>query len=79
MPDNGRVIVGCTHGGVDPTACSSPTSPAGRRSIRASTSCCGSPARASALRRGLWRPDPRRLGVPVKRVHDQFIEKGGRF
>ena len=80
MAGNGRVIVGCTHGAEDPDRVLVAYLTAGAaldqgkevvmwlssEGVRLALSGYVDPIRADA--------DP-----PVKRVHDQFIEKGGRF
>jgi hypothetical protein len=80
MADNGRVIVGCTHGAEDPDRVGRRLPDRGRRARP------GQAGRDVAHRGGrspgpprLRRSHPRRTGAPVERVHAQFIEKGGRF
>ena len=80
MPDNGRVIVGCKHGAENPDAVvvSYLTAGAALDQGKDVVMWLTSDGVRLALRGYV---DPIREGMepPVKRVHDQFIEKGGRF
>ena len=79
MPSNGRVIVGCTHGDEDPdrVVVSYLTAGAALDEGKEVVMWLSSDGVRLALRGYV---DPIREGQepPVKRVHDQFIEKGGR-
>ena len=80
MPSNGRVIVGCTHGEEDPdrVVVSYLTAGAALDEGKEVVMWLSSDGVRLALRGYV---DPIREGQepPVKLVHDQFIEKGGRF
>jgi predicted peroxiredoxin len=80
MPSNGRVIVGCTHGEEDPdrVVVSYLTAGAALDERKEVVIWLTSDGVRLALRGYV---DAIREGQepPVKRVHDQFIEKGGRF
>jgi uncharacterized protein len=80
MPDNGRVIVSCTHGAEDPDAVvvSYLTAGAALDAGKDVVMWLTSEGVRLALRGYV---DPLREGQepPVQRVHEQFIEKGGRF
>ena len=80
MPDNGRVIVSCTHGAEnsDSVVVSYLTAGAALDAGKEVVMWLTSEGVRLALRGYV---DPIREGQepPVKRVHDQFIEKGGRF
>jgi predicted peroxiredoxin len=80
MAGNGRVIVGCTHGEEDPdrVVVSYLTAGAALDKGKEVVLWLTSEGVRLALRGYV---DPIRAGAepPVKRVHDQFIEKGGRF
>ena len=80
MPRNGRVIVGCTHGEEDPdrVAVSYLTAGAALDQGKEVVMWLSSEGVRLALR-GYVDPIRAELDPPVKRVHDQFIEKGGRF
>jgi predicted peroxiredoxin len=80
MPPNGRVIVGCTHGEEDPdrVAVSYLTAGAALDQGKQVVMWLTSEGVRLALR-GYVDPIRAQLDPPVKRVHDQFIEKGGRF
>jgi len=77
---NGRVIVGCTHGEEDPdrVVVSYLTAGAALDQGKDVVMWLSSEGVRLALEGYV---DPIREGQepPVKRVHDQFIEKGGRF
>ena len=79
MASNGRVIVGCSHGEEDPDAVvvSYLTAGAALDQGKEVVLWLTSNGVRLALRGYV---DPIRDGMepPVKRVHDQFIEKGGR-
>ena len=80
MATNGRVIVGCSHGEEDPDRVvvayltAGAALDQGKNVLMWLTSEGVRPALAGYV-------DPIRAAQepPVKRVHDQFIEKGGRF
>jgi uncharacterized protein len=80
MPGNGRVIVGCTHGADDPdrVIVSYLTAGAALDQGKEVVMWLSSEGVRLALRGYV---DPIREGQepPVRRVHEQFIEKGGRF
>ena len=80
MAGSGRVIVGCTHGAEDPdrVVVSYLTAGAALDQGKEVVLWLTSEGVRLALRGYV---DPIRAGLdpPVKRVHDQFIEKGGRF
>jgi uncharacterized protein len=80
VADNKRVIVGCSHGEEDPDAVvvSYLTAGAALDQGKVVVMWLTSEGVRLALRGYV---DPIRDGQepPVKRVHDQFIEKGGRF
>jgi predicted peroxiredoxin len=80
MPTNGRVIVGCTHGEEDPdrVAVSYLTAGAALDQGKQVVMWLTSEGVRLALR-GYVDPIRAELDPPVKRIHDQFIEKGGRF
>ena len=77
---NGRVIVGCTHGEEDPdrVVVSYLTAGAALDQGKQVVMWLSSEGVRLALRGYV---DPIREGQepPVRRVHEQFIEKGGRF
>ena len=77
---NGRVIVGCTHGEEDPdrVVVSYLTAGAALDQGKQVVMWLSSEGVRLALRDYV---DPIRADAdpPVKRVHDQFIDKGGRF
>jgi predicted peroxiredoxin len=80
MADNGRVIVSCTHGAENPDSVvvSYLTAGAALDAGKDVVLWLTSEGVRLALRGYV---DPIREGQepPVNRVHDQFIEKGGRF
>ena len=80
MAGNGRVIVGCTHGEEDPdrVLVSYLTAGAALDQGKQVVMWLTSDGVRLALR-GYVDPIRADLEPPVKRVHDQFIEKGGRF
>ena len=78
MPSNGRVIVGCTHGEEDPDRVVVSYLTAGAALDEGKEVVMWQRRRSSRATR-LHRPIREGLEPPVKRVHDQFIEKGGRF
>ena len=80
MAGNGRVIVGCTHGEQDPdrVVVSYLTAGAALDQGKQVVMWLSSEGVRLALR-GYVDPIRAELDPPVKRVHDQFIEKGGRF
>ena len=80
MPDNGRVIVGCTHGDEDPdrVVVSYLTAGAALDQGQQVVMWLSSEGVRLALR-GYDDPIRADHDPPVKRVHDQFIAKGGRF
>lgn len=80
MTNNARVIVGCTHGAEDPdrVVVSYLTAGAALDQGKDVVMWLTSEGVRLALR-GYADPIRAELDPPVKRVHDQFIEKGGRF
>jgi predicted peroxiredoxin len=80
MSDNGKVIVGCTHGDEDPdrVIVAYLTASAALDQRKEVVMWLSGEGVRLALRGYV---DPIREGKepPVKRVHEQFIEKGGRF
>jgi predicted peroxiredoxin len=80
MAGNGRVIVGCTHGGEDPdrVVVAYLTAGAALDQGKEVVMWLSSEGVRLALRgyADRIRPDKE---PPVERVHAQFIEKGGRF
>jgi predicted peroxiredoxin len=80
MPNNGRVIVGCTHGEEDPdrVVVSYLTAGAALDQGKEVVMWLSSEGVRLALR-GYVDPIRADADPPVKRVHDQFIDKGGRF
>jgi uncharacterized protein len=80
MPANDRVIVGCSHGEDNPDAVvvSYLTAGAALDQGKQVVMWLTSDGVRLALR-GYADPIRKDLDPPVKRVHDQFIEKGGRF
>jgi predicted peroxiredoxin len=80
MPNNGKVIVGCTHGEDDPdrVVVSYLTAGAALDKGKEVVMWLSSEGVRLALR-GYVDPIREAQEPPVKRVHDQFIEKGGRF
>jgi uncharacterized protein len=80
MPGNGRVIVGCTHGREDPdrVVVSYLTAGAALDQGKQVVMWLSSEGVRLALR-GYVDPIRTELDPSVKRVHEQFIEKGGRF
>jgi uncharacterized protein len=80
MPDNGRVIVGCTHGEEDPdrVVVSYLTAGAALDQGKEVVMWLSSEGVRLALR-GYVDPIRAEMEPPVERVHNQFIEKGGRF
>jgi|SRR5215208_83229 predicted peroxiredoxin len=80
MAGNGRVIVGCTHGAEDPdrVVVSYLTAGAALDQGKEVVLWLSSEGVRLALR-GYVDPIRAELDPPVRRVHDQFIEKGGRF
>ena len=80
MAGNGRVIVGCSHGKENPDAVVVSYLTAGAALDQGKDVVLW--LTSEGVRLGLeGYVDPIREGMepPVKRVHDQFIEKGGRF
>ena len=80
MAGNGRVIVGCSHGEENPDAVVVSYLTAGAALDQGKDVVLW--LTSEGVRLGLeGYVDPIREGQepPVKRVHDQFIEKGGRF
>jgi len=80
MPDNGRVIVGCTHGDDDPDLVLVSYLTAGAALDQGKDVVLWLTSEGVRLAVGGY-VDPIRaeLDPPIKRVHDQFIEKRGRF
>jgi predicted peroxiredoxin len=80
MAANDRVIVGCTHGDEDPdrVVVAYLTAGAALDQGKDVVMWLSSEGVRLALR-GYVDPIRQDQDPPVKRVHDQFIEKGGRF
>ena len=80
MAGNGRVIVGCTHGEQDPdrVVVSYLTAGAALDQGKQVVMWLSSEGVRLALR-GYVDPIRHDQEPPVKRLHEQFIEKGGRF
>jgi uncharacterized protein len=80
MASNGRVIVGCTHGEEDPdrVVVAYLTAAAALDQGKDVVMWLSSEGVRLALR-GYVNPIRADQEPPVKRVHDQFIDKGGRF
>jgi predicted peroxiredoxin len=80
MANNGRVIVGCTHGDEDPdrVVVSYLTAGAALDQGKQVVMWLSSEGVRLALR-GYVDPIRAAADPPVTRVHDQFIDKGGRF
>ena len=80
MASNGRVVVSCTHGDEDPdlVTVSYLTAGAALDQGKDVVMWLSSEGVRLALR-GYVDPIRADQEPPVKRVHDQFIEKGGRF
>ena len=80
MTHNGRVIVGCTHGSEDPdrVAVSYLTAGAALDQGKDVVMWLSSEGVRLALS-GYVDPIRAELDPPVKRLHDQFADKGGRF
>jgi predicted peroxiredoxin len=80
MPQNGRVVVGCTHGEEDPdrVVVSYLTAGAALDQGKQVVMWLSSEGVRLALN-GYVDPIRADQEPPVRRVHDQFIEKGGRF
>jgi uncharacterized protein len=80
MANTGRVIVGCTHGEEDPdrVVVSYLTAGAALDQGKQVVMWLTSEGVRLALR-GYVDPIRGDADPPVKRVHDQFIDKGGRF
>src|SRR5919199_3203394 len=80
MAGNGRVIVGCTHGEEDPDRVTFSYPPAGAALDQGKQVVMWLSSEGVRLAlRGYVDPIRAELDPPVKRVHEQFIEKGGRF
>jgi uncharacterized protein len=80
MPENGRVVVGCTHGEEDPDRVLVSYLTAGAALDQGKEVVMWLSSEGVRLALNAY-VDPIRADQepPVKRVHDQFIEKGGRF
>jgi uncharacterized protein len=80
VPPNGRVIVGCTHGEEDPDCVAVSYLTAGAALDRGKQVVMWLTSEGVRLAlRGYVDPIRVELDPPAKRLHDQFIEKGGRF
>jgi len=80
MAGNGRVIVGCTHGSEDPDAVIVAYLTAGAALDQGKEVVLWLTSEGVQLAlRGYVDPIREGQEPPVRRVHDQFIEKGGRF
>ena len=80
MATNGRVIVGCSHGGEDPDRVVVAYLTAGAALDQGKDVVMWLTSEGVRLALDGY-VDPIRAAQepPVKRVHDQFIDKGGRF
>jgi predicted peroxiredoxin len=80
MPDNGKVIVGCSHGEENPDSVIVSYLTAGAALDQGKQVVMWLTSNGVRLALNGY-VDPIREGQepPVRRVHDQFIEKGGRF
>jgi predicted peroxiredoxin len=80
MPSNDRVIVGCSHGEEDPDAVVVAYLTAGAALDQGKDVVMWLTSEGVRVAlRGYVDPIRENQDPPVKRVHDQFIEKGGRF
>ena len=80
MAGNNRVIVGCSHGEENPDAVVVSYLTAGAALDQGNDVVLWLTSEGVRLAlRGYVDPIRAELDPPVKRVHDQFIEKGGRF
>jgi predicted peroxiredoxin len=80
MTSNGRVIVGCSHGEEDPDRVTVSYLTAGAALDQGKHVVMWLTAEGVRLAlRGYVDPIRAELDPPVKRIHDQFLEKGGRF
>src|SRR5919106_3567741 len=80
MEANGRVIVGCTHGDEDPDRVVVAYLTAGAALDQGKEVVMWLTSEGVRLAlRGYVDPIRADLDPPIKRVHDQFIDKGGRF
>jgi predicted peroxiredoxin len=80
MAGNGRVIVGCSHGEENPDAVIVSYLTAGAALDQGKEVVLWLTSEGVRLAlEGYVDPIRERQEPPVKRVHDQFIEKGGRF
>ena len=80
MQSNGRVIVGCTHGEEGPDSVVTAYLTAGAALDQGMDVVMWLTSEGVRLAlSGYVDPIRAELDPPVKRVHDQFIEKGGRF
>ena len=80
MPAKGKVIVGCTHGSEDPDRVIVSYLTAGAALDQGKEVVIWLSSEGVRLAvRGYVDPIRERQEPPVKRVHEQFIEKGGRL
>ena len=80
MADNGKVIVGCSHGEEDPDRVVVSYLTAGAALDRGDDVVMWLTSEGVRLATdGYVAPIRHDMEPPVQRVHDQFIEKGGRF
>jgi predicted peroxiredoxin len=80
VPSNARVIIGCSHGDEDPDAVVVSYLTAGAALDQGKEVILWLTSNGVRLAlRGYVDPIREGMEPPVKRVHDQFIEKGGRF
>ena len=80
MASNNRVIVGCSHGEEDPDAVVVSYLTAGAALDQGKEVVMWLTSEGVRLAmRGYVDPIREGMEPPVKRVHDQFMEKGGRF
>jgi predicted peroxiredoxin len=80
MANNNRVIVGCTHGDEDPDRVVVAYLTAGAALDQGKEVVMWLTSEGVRLAlQGYVDPIREGMDPPVKRVHDQFVEKGGRF
>jgi predicted peroxiredoxin len=80
MAGNGRMIVGCTHGEENPDAVVVSYLTAGAALDQGKDVVMWLTSEGVRLAlEGYVDPIRERQEPPVRRVHDQFVEKGGRF
>jgi predicted peroxiredoxin len=80
MAGNGRVIVGCTHGEEDPDRVAVAYLTAGAALDQGKDVVMWLTVEGVRLAlRGYVDPIREGMEPPIRRLHEQFIEKGGRF